>query len=727
MRHLSFLFALFALQSLHAQTPGQNLSVPLTATVTTDPPAISLHWKRNPAGTGYKIFRKSKTAATFPAQMVSLPAGDSTWTDLDVDVNMPYEYKVQETTTSGQGYVLSSIALAPEHARGRVILVVDSTFSNTLAAEITRLTDDLEGDGWEVERIDVARTNSVSTVKALITNAYDESPETTKYLFLLGHVPVPYSGQTGPDGHSDHVGAWSCDGYYGDFNTGWTDQFVTAINSSNPRNHNMLGDGKFDQNNFPSDLELGVGRVDLSDLSAFSLSETELMRRYLDKDHAWRHKLFTVPDRGCVEDNFTDFGEGFSQNGWRNFPPLVGADSVEAINWNELKNKDYLWAYGCGGGWYQGASDIVTTGQYAQDSMRAVFTMTFGSYFGDWDNSNNLLRAALGSGTILSNAWAGRPHWAFHPMGLGETLGYCTRISMNNTGAYPTGYSARGVHMALLGDPTLRQQIVAPPQNPTSLEMNSHVQLQWTPPNDAWDGFFVYRRTVGTKELTLLNQAPITETFIWDSCRTTGATYEYRIRTARLETTPSGTFWNLSQAVRHEVTVTTTLPQVSAAFSWSILLNEPLTVSFEGDTSNASSLIWNFGDGTSDTAAFVQHTFPDPATYHVTLTAYGPCDQKVSYDEMISLNGVAVQPEPTAGAWRVFPNPARGVVRLENSASVPGSVDLRVLSTGGVEIFADKITQFTNRTIPLENVPAGLYLLEIRTETGVFTRKIQVN
>ncbi len=423
-------------------------------------------------------------------QLVGLTAGDSTWTDLSVEVNTPYEYRVQETGTNGQGFVLSSIALAPEHTRGRVILVVDSTFSNTLVTEITRLTDDLEGDGWDVVRIDVARTDSVSTVKTLITNAYNQSPETTKSLFLLGHVPVPYSGQIGPDGHGDHIGAWSCDGYYGDFNTGWTDQFVTAINSSNPRNHNVLGDGKFDQNNFPSNLELGVGRVDLSDLPAFALSETELMRRYLDKDHAWRHKLFTVPDRGCVEDNFTGFGEGFSQNGWRNFPPLVGADSIEAINWDDLKNKDYLWAYGCGGGWYQGAGGIVTTAQYAQDSMRAVFTMTFGSYFGDWDNSNNLLRAALGSGTILSNAWAGRPHWAFHPMGLGETLGYCARISMNNNGAYPTGYSALGVHMALLGDPTLRQQIVAPPQNPTSLEVNSHVQLQWTPPKDDWERLF---------------------------------------------------------------------------------------------------------------------------------------------------------------------------------------------------------------------------------------------
>jgi len=726
MRLFYALLCIFFIQPLQAQTPGQNLSVPLTATVTNNPPAISLHWKRDPAGTGYNIFRKSKAAATFPAQLVSLPAGDSTWTDLNVEINTPYEYRVQELGTNGQGFVLSSIALAPEHNCGRMLLVVDSTFTTSLAFEIARLTDDLEGDGWDVARIDVSRTDSVSTVKTLITNAYNASPATTKSVFLLGHVPVPYSGQISPDGHSNHVGAWSCDGYYGDFNTGWTDQTVNNTTSSNPRNHNIPGDGKFDQNFFPSTLELGVGRVDLSSLPAFAFSETELTRRYLDKDHAWRHKLFTVPSRAGVEDNFTSFAEGFSQNGWRNFPTLVGADSVEAFDFSNLKNKDYLWAYGCGGGTYQSAGGIVTTTQYAQDSMRAVFTMTFGSYFGDWDNNNNLLRAALGSGTILSNAWAGRPHWAFHPMGLGETLGYCARLSMNNSSTYPTGSSARGVHMALLGDPTLRQQIVAPPQNLISSEENSHVQLQWSPPNDAWDGFFVYRRVVGEKEVTLLNQEPVTATFMWDSCLATGLAYEYRVRSARLETTPSGTFWNLSQAIRHELTITTTLPPVTADFSWNILPNEPLTVSFEGDTSNATSVLWNFGDGTTSADLNAVHTYDDPDTYFVTFTAYGPCEQVVSYDETVLLNGVFVQPEPAAGAWKVFPNPAHGAIRLEHTGEITGAVDLRLFAANGSMVFSDKIRHFTNRAISLENISAGLYFLEIRTEMGGVTRKIQV-
>ena len=55
------------------------------------------------------------------------------------------------------------------------------------------------------------------------------------------------------------------------------------------RNHNVPGDGKFDQSLFV-DLELEVGRVDMSNLPSFTSNEIELTRRYLNKNHQFRHK-----------------------------------------------------------------------------------------------------------------------------------------------------------------------------------------------------------------------------------------------------------------------------------------------------------------------------------------------------------------------------------------------------------------------------------------------------
>ena len=48
--------------------------------------------------------------------------------------------------------------------------------------------------------------------------------------------------------------------------TAWTDVSVNVTVASDPRNHNIPGDGKFDQSYIPGTLELAVGRIDMHDL-----------------------------------------------------------------------------------------------------------------------------------------------------------------------------------------------------------------------------------------------------------------------------------------------------------------------------------------------------------------------------------------------------------------------------------------------------------------------------
>jgi len=52
-----------------------------------------------------------------------------------------------------------------------------------------------------VIRHNVSRTAAVTAVKALIVADYNADPLNTRALFLLGHVPVPYSGSINPDAH----------------------------------------------------------------------------------------------------------------------------------------------------------------------------------------------------------------------------------------------------------------------------------------------------------------------------------------------------------------------------------------------------------------------------------------------------------------------------------------------------------------------------------------------
>ena len=222
--------------------------------------------------------------------------------------------------------------------------------------------------------------------------------------------------------------------------------------ASDTRNWNWPGDGKVDPSSLPSDLTLQVGRVDLANLTDFPQGETNLMRQYLNKDHNFRMHLVAAQRQGSVDDNFGLLsGKAPAVNGWRNFAPLFGASNILATtSWfGTLATNSYLWGYGCGSGTTRVAAAL-DKANFVNNDPQVVFTMFFGSYFGDWDSQNDFLRAALATTNYtLTSAWVGRPYWFFHHMALGEPIGFSTRLSQNNQSLYSSGLYDYSVHVAL--------------------------------------------------------------------------------------------------------------------------------------------------------------------------------------------------------------------------------------------------------------------------------------
>src|SRR5688572_7106450 len=208
--------------SLYSQST-QDVSVELSAEVQSSPPRIILNWRPNASASGHIVWRKLKTASSWEA-VINIPGSDTQFVDTTVNVGVSYEYRVtrQADAFSGFGYINSGIEIAPVEKRGAIILIIDSTFVDSLAFEINRLTDDLQGDGWHVYRRDVARTTSVPDVKQIIFSVYELNPDEVRAVFLVGHVPVPYSGVINVDGHLDHTGAYPTDLYYVDLDGAWT-------------------------------------------------------------------------------------------------------------------------------------------------------------------------------------------------------------------------------------------------------------------------------------------------------------------------------------------------------------------------------------------------------------------------------------------------------------------------------------------------------------------------
>ncbi|HPA20305.1 MAG TPA: Calx-beta domain-containing protein [Verrucomicrobiae bacterium] len=580
---------------------SRDTVVELNAVVQTNAPVITLQWNSVAVTTALDVYRRDKGATSWGTAIAALDSNVTSFADSNAVTGAVYEYMIRRARSSAPteayGTIVAGCNVPLVEDRGRALLMVDQSLLLSLAPEVDRLERDLVGDGWTVVRTNVARmavdpasTNSaqwaarlaeLQAVRAIVQSNYVADTNRIGSVFILGRLPVPYAGNLNPDGHPDHQGSWPADAYYADVNGTWTDTSVNTVNNwtqpSDLRNRNVPGDGKFDNTTIPTTSELAVGRVDFANMTNVptGMGEVALLRQYLNRDHAFRHgraPYASVPRRALIDDGFGYFyGEAFAASGWRNGFTFFGRAStnVVAADWfATLGTNQYLLGYGCGGGSYTSAGGVGTsTYDFARKDSRAVFTMLFGSYFGDWDKTDNFLRSPLAgtSGSMgLTCAWSGRGYFHFDHMAMGEMAGYGMWIRYNDPvylvsgGWEGNGYS-RYVHHNLMGDPTLRLHTVPPPLKPAAQVATNQIALSWQAPSDPTiAGYHVYRGTNPAGPFTRLTGSaatptdpmgsPIGATTFADSTVVAGTNYTYLIKSIRLEGSASGTYANSSQA-----------------------------------------------------------------------------------------------------------------------------------------------------------------------------------
>ena len=545
-----FLPFLLLTTCLVAQVP-KDATIPVTATFTTNPAgSVTISWP-NPAASSLIVLRRAKTSP--PNLWTSLlnvnNSTQTTLTDNLVTVGQVYEYAVQRTVNNVTSYGYAHVALnAPVvDNRGKIIFLVDSLLMGPLGNEVDQLKLDMMGEGWTVVQHIIGTGATVQSIKNQIVANYNTDPFNTKMVFLLGALPVPYSGNTAWDLQVNHKGAWPSDSYYGDMNGIWTDLSVNNVTATRPANDNVPGDKKFDQDLIPTAVELAVGRVDFRRLTpaTFGISQVELYRRYLNKDHAWRTKQYTVANKAIVDDNsgYAN-GEAFAANAYRNAYPLIGAANVVEGDFFTPNAGGYVFGFGAGTGTYTSIAGVGSSADFAGSTVNVAFSMFYGDYLGDWDSETDpFLPSALASrGGILTAVQAGRPHVFYHALASGETIGFCTRETQNaqyNTGFLPS-YGESGTHVSLLGDPTLRANVVAPPTNLTVSGQCGTVTLNWSAPAaGAPGGYHVYRGPERNGIYDRLTAVPITATTFADNSAP-GDTLYYQVRAVAQITTPGG-------------------------------------------------------------------------------------------------------------------------------------------------------------------------------------------
>ena len=521
----------------------------VSADVQKSPPQIRLSWDHVPWGgtASYTVYR-STTIGGHPntgggGAWTAIASGltVTNFTDSNVQVGTNYEYRIERTASSfnGNAYIDTGIEVPMLENRGKLVLIVDNTYVTSLANEITQLIEDLTGDGWVVVRHNVSRTQTPASVRGLIQAEYS-ADSSVRAVYLLGRVPILRSGSLNPDGHGART--MPADGFYGDVDGTWNSPSY-----------------------FPTDVDLQVGRLDLYGMPSFApLTDVDLTRQYLERAHGWKHKQWTVPNRHAMMTTAT--GESIQRQFFGSTAPTIISNVYYQANgyyspefWDEVESKPYLWfTKGGGGGAHNACVGMGSTYHYAASSgVLPVFHAEFASYFEEWDVNDNFLRAPLAAkGNALTDVWSDNPAWVFMHMGMGKNIGFSTRVSQNNNTYYTVPgyggnlpYSRRGVHINLMGDPSLRMHIVAPPSNLRVTDNTNSVSLTWNAsPDSSLLGYAIYRSATPTGPFIKLNRTLQTGLTFTD-LSPTGSSPTYMVRAVKLETSPSGSYQNLSQGV----------------------------------------------------------------------------------------------------------------------------------------------------------------------------------
>lgn len=150
----------------------------------------------------------------------------------------------------------------------------------------------------------------------------------------------------------------------------------------------------------------------------------------------------------------------------------------------------------------------------------------------------------------------------------------------------------------------------------------------------------------------------------------------------------------------------------------------PLTVSFSNQSVNATSHLWDFGNGDTSSDFEPQVTYQLEGAFVVWLTttdATGFCNSKHA-DTIVVKGNVGIDGF-TNQSIEMYPNPARRSVTLKSD--VDSELILEVINASGSTMSTGHFNE--QITLNLEALPSGLYLVKIANRTGlVWTSKLQV-
>lgn len=198
------------------------------------------------------------------------------------------------------------------------------------------------------------------------------------------------------------------------------------------------------------------------------------------------------------------------------------------------------------------------------------------------------------------------------------------------------------------------------------------------------------------------------------------------------ESTPSvsaistGTYSVLVTTACGQANPTTVVQNIPDAVAGFDLFTSFLTAQCTNTSTDATSYLWDFGDGNTSTDANPTHIYSDTGDYVITLTVTGPCGTDVTTQNM-NANLVSVAELPMFTSLEVYPNPNNGTFTIDMNLNEGMNVGFELTDVRGAIVWATNagtVEGAFSQNVALSNQPEGMYFLKITAGDFETVRKV---
>jgi hypothetical protein len=153
-----------------------------------------------------------------------------------------------------------------------------------------------------------------------------------------------------------------------------------------------------------------------------------------------------------------------------------------------------------------------------------------------------------------------------------------------------------------------------------------------------------------------------------------------------------------------------------------VYLLNPETVNFGANGDSIIDYSWSFGDGNESTSKAPSHDYTAEGVYTVVLEA-------LNEDNCTVMDSLTIQVIDNLGMeeneldWvDIYPNPNTGLIQLHIQKNAQQVQGVRLLDTAGRIVYRHQGGFDEVLVIDIQDKADGNYILEIRTEAGMYTR-----